>query len=302
MLGIPSLPLSPRLCSSLLQVLLLTNLGYPVSVAAHVAAHEKIETLSRLIQQDPVNTQLYVSRAEVYRLHGDQDNAIMDFSKALAIDPDNVTAITGLARTFMDQGEYQLAIVQLNRALKREPCNVRALTVRAQANMETGRPLFAAMDYAHAIEQSQQQGKPLPDYYLKRAHAYEAAGNQYIESALLSLDEGIKLLGNIRTLELYAVELETRLDNFAAAHARLSSILDRATRKEFLLLQRGDILSSAGETAAALQDYLAVQAAIESLPTQRRHSVSVMQLQHDIDARLASHENQRRSKHDDQDL
>lgn len=299
MLGIPSLPLSHRLCSGLLQVLLITNLGYPVSVAAHVGAHEKIASLSRLIQQDPVNTQLYVSRAEVYRLHGDQDNAIMDFSKALAIDPENVTATTGLARTYMDQGEYQQAIVQLNRALTREPCNVRALTVRAQANMKTGRPLFAAADYAHAIEQSRQQGKPLPDYYLKRARAYKAAGDQYIESALLSLDEGIKLLGNIRSLELYAVELEARLDNFAAAHARLSRILDHATRKEFLLLQRGDILSSAGDRAAATQDYLAARTAIESLPTERRHSVSVMQLEHDIDARLASHENHRRNNHND---
>ena len=302
MVEIPSLHWSHRLCSSLLQALLITSLGYPVSVAAHVGAHEKIETLSRLIQQDPANSQLYVSRAEVYRLHGNRDNAIMDFSKALAIDPESVTAITGLARTYMDQGDYQQAIVHLNRALAGEPCNVRALTVRAQAHMETGRPLLAAADFTQAIEQSRQQGKPLPDYYLKRARAYEAAGDQYIESALLSLDEGIELLGNIRSLSLYAVELETRLDNFAAAHARLSSILGRATRKEFLLLQRGDILSSAGDRAAATQDYLAALAAIDSLPTQRRHSVSVMQLQHDIEARLASHENHLRSKHNDQDF
>ena len=299
MVEIPSLHRTHRLCSSLLHVLLITNLGYPVSVAAHVGADEKIGTLSHRIQQEPANSQLYELRGEVYRLHGNQHNAIMDFSKALAIDPENVTATTGLARTYMDQGEYQQAIVQLNRALTREPCNVRALTVRAQANMKTGRPLFAAADYSHAIEQSRQQGKPLPDYYLKRARAYEAAGDQYIESALLSLDEGIKLLGNIRSLELYAVELEARLDNFAAAHARLSRILDHAKRKEFLLLQRGDILSSAGDRAAATQDYLAARTAIESLPTERRHSVSVMQLEHDIDARLASHENHRRNNHND---
>jgi tetratricopeptide (TPR) repeat protein len=299
MAGIPSLHWPHRLCSSLLQALLITNLGYPVSVAAHVGAHEKIETLSHRIQQDPANSQLYLSRGEVYRLHGNQHNAIMDFSKALTIDPESVTAITGLARTYLDQGDHQQAIVNLNRALALEPCNVRALSVRAQANMETGRPLFAAADYTHAIEQTRQQGKPLPDYFLKRARAYEAAGDQYIESALLSLDEGIELLGNIRSLSLYAVELETRLENFTAAHARLSSILGRATRKEFLLLQRGDILSLAGDTTAATKDYLAAQAAIESLPTQRRHSVSVIQLQHDIEARLASRENHRRSKQDD---
>jgi predicted Zn-dependent protease len=255
--GIPSVPRSIRLCSSLLQALVLAVLGFPFSAAAHVGIHEEIETLSRLIRQAPANSQLYVSRGEAYRLHSNRDSAITDFSKALDIDPGNVAATTGLGRTYLDQGNPRQAIVHLNTALAREQGNVRALILRAQANAGSGRPLEAAADYTRAIEQFGKQGKPLPGYYLERARAYAAAGDQYIDRALQGLDEGISVLGNIRTLELYAVELETRRGDFDAALVRLNSVLAGAPRKEFLLLRRGDILTAAGRTTAAVQDYLA---------------------------------------------
>ena len=110
--GIPSVPRSIRLCSSLLQALVLAVLGFPFSAAAHVGIHEEIETLSRLIRQAPANSQLYVSRGEAYRLHSNRDSAITDFSKALDIDPGNVAATTGLGRTYLDQGNPRQATRQ----------------------------------------------------------------------------------------------------------------------------------------------------------------------------------------------
>jgi predicted Zn-dependent protease len=285
------MPRARHLYSNLLQALIFAILGFPFPIAAHVGVHEEIQTLSHLIRLDPANPQLYVSRAEAYRLHGNQGRAITDFSKALDIDPDNVAAATGLGRTYLDQGNPGQAIVQLNRALARETGNVRALTSRARANTGTGKPLQAAADYTRAIEQFRAPGKPLPGYYLERARAYAAAGDAYIDTALEGLDEGINVLGNIRTLELYAVELETRGGNINAALVRLDRIVARAERKEFLLLQRGDLLTAAGRTSTAAKDYFAAQAAIDALPPQRRHTRSVRQLQADLNARLAAHGN-----------
>lgn len=285
---IPSISRVHHLYSSLLQALALVILCFPFCSAAHVGIHEEIERFTRSIQQGPGNSQLYVSRGEVYRLHGNRDRAITDFRKALDIDPGNVAATTGLGRTYLDQGNPQQAIVHLNRALAWEPGNVRALTIRAQANTGMGRPLKAAVDYTRAIEQFREDRKPLPEYYLECARAYELAGNQYIDKALQCLDEGINVMGHIRTLELYAVELETGLGNFDAALVRLDSILARAARKEFLLLQRGDILTAAGRPTAAAQEYLAAQEAINTLPSHRRHTRSVRQLQADLAARLTS--------------
>jgi len=291
MYGILSMPGTRRLCSCLLQALALALLGFPFFSAAHVGINEEIETLARLIQQDPTISQLYVSRGEAYRLHGNRDSAIADFRKALNIDPVNVSATIGLVRTYLDQGNNRQAIGLLNRALAREPGNVRALTLRAQANAGTKRPLKAAADYTRAIEQFREPGKPLPGFYLERARAYAAAGDQYVDRALQGLDEGINVLGNIRILELYAVELETERGNFDAALVRFNKILAREARKESMLLQRGDILTAAGLTKEATQDYLAAQAAIDALPLQRRHTSSVRQIQAELDARLTFHGN-----------
>jgi predicted Zn-dependent protease len=271
------------------QALALAMLCFPSFSSAHVSTHEQIERLSRIIDQDPGNPQLYVSRGEAYRLHGNRDSAITDFKKALDIDSGNVGAQTGLGQTYVDQGIPQQAIVVLNLALSREPGNVRALTIRAQANTAAGKPLKAAVDYIRAIEQFREHGKPLPGYYLECARAYVSAGGRYVERALQCLDEGVEALGHVRALELYAVELETGRGNHDAALVRLDSILARAARKEFLLLQRGDILTAAGRTTAATQEYLAAQRAVDALPPQRRLTQSVDQLQSDLTARLASH-------------
>jgi tetratricopeptide (TPR) repeat protein len=285
---ISSMLMVHRIYSILMQVLTLAILCFPLFSIAHVSTHDEIERLSSSIGQDPGNSQLYVSRGEAYRLHRNWDGAITDFKKALYIDQGNVAAATGLGRTFLDQGYPQQAIVQLNRALTCEPGNVRALIIRAQANSSAGKPLKAAVDYTRAIEQSREHGKPLPEYYLECARAYASAGDQYVDKALQCLDGGVKVLGHIRALELYAVELETGRGDFDAALVRLDSVIARAARKEFLLLQRGDILAAAGRPTAATHEYFAAQEAIDALPPQRRYSPSVSQLQIDLATRLTS--------------
>ena len=288
-LEIPSTSKARRLHSSFLRLLVCTTLSFPMFTTAHIGVHEEIDELSRNIRENSGNPQLYISRGEGYRIDGHWDSAIADFSKALVIDSGNVAAETGLGRTYLDQGNPGQAIVHLNRALARKTGDVQALILRAKANAGIGNPLIAAADYTHAIEQFRGQQKPLPGYYLQRAQNYAAAGDPYIDAALEGLDEGINVLGNIRTLELYAVELETRRGNVDAALARLDSILAGAVRKEFLLLQRGDVQSAAGRKDAAVTDYRAALAAIDALPPQRRHTRSVRQLKADLGARLENH-------------
>jgi tetratricopeptide (TPR) repeat protein len=183
---------------------------------------------------------------------------------------------------------YKQALEHLNRALARQPDNVRALITRAAAYRATGKPLAAAADYTRAIRQFHPPDKPLPEYYLERARTYVEAGDGYLGKAVQGLDEGLGVLGNIQTLELYAVELEARRGNVDAALERLDNILAYSPRKESLLAQRGEILLAVNRNAEAKQDFLAAQAAIAALPPARRHTPLVETLQADIAARLAS--------------
>lgn len=268
--------------------LLLAAAVFSSSALGHAGLHEEIEEITRLIQQDPENAQLYLHRGNVYRIHQDWDHALVDFHKALQLGADNASTDTGLGRTWFDQGSSKQALEYLNRALTRQPGNVRALVTRARANRATGKPLVAAADYTRAIRQFHSPRKPLPEYYLERARAYAEADDRYLGKAVKGLDEGIGVLGNIQTLELYAVELETRRGNVDAALQRLDNILARSPRKESLLARRGDILLAANRNAEAKQDFLAAQAAIAALPPQRRHTRLIEALQAEISDRLTS--------------
>jgi tetratricopeptide (TPR) repeat protein len=264
--------------------LLLASL--PLSLLAHSGVHEQIEDASRRIAAAPGNPQGYVQRGDLYRIHRDWDRALADFGTALQLDATAAGAELGLGRTRLDQGAPQQALPHLNRALARQPGNVRALVTRAQAWRALGKPLTAAADYSRAIEHFPEPGKPLPEYYLERARAWAAAGDPHLGKALQGLDEGLQVLGNIQTLALYAVELETRRGNVAGALLRLDPLLAGATRKEFLLLARGDILAAANREQEARQNFLAAQAAIAALPPRHRHTRSMQQLAKTLTARL----------------
>jgi tetratricopeptide (TPR) repeat protein len=276
--------LSRAVLSGFTGVLGLVLAGLPLSILAHSGVHEQIEDATRRIAAAPENPQGYLQRGDLYRIHRDWDRALADFRKALQLDA--AGAELGLGRTWLDQGAPQQALPHLDRALARQPGNVRALVTRAQAWRALGKPLAAAADYSRAIEHYPEPGKPLPEYYLERARAYAAAGEPHIDKALQGLDEGMQILGNIQTLALYAVELETQRGNVEGALLRLDPLLAGATRKEFLLLARGDILAAANREQEARQDFLAAQAAIAALPPRHRHTRSVQQLATTLTARL----------------
>jgi tetratricopeptide (TPR) repeat protein len=269
-----------------LPVLLLLITAFSCSTFAHTGVHEELQALTLLIQQDPVNPHWYLHRGDLYRIHQDRDLALADFRKARQLDTRDAAAELGLGRTWLEQGSPQQALAHLNRALTLQPANVRALVTRAMTYRALGEPLAAAADYDRAIGQFSEPDTPLPEYYLERARAFTAAGDAHIGKALQGLDEGMQVLGDLQTLALYAVELEKGRGHYDAALTRLDPLLEGASRKELLLLERGDILLAANRQQEARQDFLAAQAAIAALPPRYRQTRLVQQLESELTARL----------------
>lgn len=267
-------------------LLCIASMILPPLLQAGEYLNAEIVELTASIRQDPGNAGLYLQRSDQYRNHRYWRNARADLGKAHRLGADTALVETRLGELCADQGLHQQAITHLNKALARQPDSVTALVGRAESHRALARPLAAAADYSRAIALFQPPDKALPEYYLQRARAYAEAGDQYLDSALQGLDAGIRELGNIRSLELLAVELERRKGNTGAALQRLDSIIAAADRREFLLVQRGDILLAAGRIGDAVQDFLAASAAIDDLPPSRRHTRSVRALRDDIDARL----------------
>ena len=248
-------------------------------LTAHPDVELQIRDLTARIAREPQNPTLWMQRGELNRIHRSWAEAESDYRHARKIQPDLEVVDFLLGRMKLDAGQPKQAKKYLDRFLAAQPGHAKALVQRGRALVRLGQPLAAAGDYTQALEAfDRNDDRPDPSYYLDRARALVEAGPQHTETALRGIDEGLERWGRVITLQLYALELETKLGRHAAALARLERIAASANRQETWLVRRGEIYESAGQTDAARAAYAAALEAIEALPVSRRSSRAMQEL------------------------
>jgi tetratricopeptide (TPR) repeat protein len=259
-----------RFARALPALLLCTSLVR--DAVSHDGIHEQIEAVTREIGQTP-EPRLYLRRGELHRIHRDWTAALADYAEAARLEPRNELVEFCRGRMFLEAGRLLEAEAALDRHLARNPGNAEALLARARVLSQAGRHEAAAGDYTRAIERF---GSAKPDLYVERARAQTAAGR--IEAGLLGLDEGIRKLGPLVTLELPAIDLELRLRRCDQALARLDAVSRQSPRKEMWLARRGEILELSGRAAEAADAYAAAMKAIEALALEQRRTAVMVEL------------------------
>jgi tetratricopeptide (TPR) repeat protein len=244
---------------------------------AHEGLHEQILAVTAKIKRDPKNASLYLHRGELHRLHRDWTRAAADYDRAARLQP-NLT-IVDLARGKMlfEAGRLQRAKFTLDRFLSQQPGHYEGLLTRARVLARIGARNDAIKDFTQALDLAE-SSTPEPELYLERAQV-TAGDAQRIAEALNGLDEGIKRLGPLVTLQLAAIDLELRRHNYDGALHRLDLIAAQSERKESWLVRRGEILKLAGRDEEARAAFNAALVAIESLPPARRQSRAITALQ-----------------------
>ena len=124
-------------------------------------------------------------------------------------------------------------------------------------------------------------GTPRPEYFLERARALEAAGPSHLAEALTGLDDGVERLGDVITLQLYAVDLELARGNYEGALERLDQISAGSVRQEPWLVRKATILEAAGRKEDARAAYEQTLISIGELPSSRRNNKAVARLEHE---------------------
>jgi len=266
-------------CKSLITVLVLLCLAPAGSVFAHQAIDAQILDLTERIAATPEDATLYLRRGELHRVHQDWELAVKDYGKARELDPELAEVDLCQGRMQLEAGEWAAARESLDRYLVVHPDHVVGLATRARARARLGDNLGAAADFTAALATT--GGRPQPGYYLERARALVAAGDEYLDQAIKGLDEGLERLGKPVTLQLLAIELETRAGRYDAALERLQGFLERAKRKETWLVRRAEILEAAGRPEEARASYVAALEAIEALSVGRRRSRAITNLENE---------------------
>jgi predicted Zn-dependent protease len=247
----------------------------PSFVLAHEGLHEQIEAVTAKIKRDPKNASLYLQRGELHRLHRDWIRAAADYDRAKSLQPSLTIVDLARGKMLFESRRLQQAKFLLDRFLRRQPNHVEGLVTRARVLSRIGARVQAAQDFTQALALAP---TPEPEIYLERAKAL-AGDKRYFEEALRGLDEGIKRLGPVVTMQLAAIDLELSRRNYDSALTRLDVIAAQSERKEMWLIQRGEILRSAGRIEEARAAFNAALVAIDSLPPERRQTRAVIALQ-----------------------
>ncbi len=204
-----------------------------------------------------------------------QDYTLADFERVAEINPDLAEVDMSLGRMFLASGRPVQAEEAFKRFILQVPNHAEARVTLAMALVQLDRRREAVVEYTRAIKLCP---SPTPGLYLERAKTLIDEGDGYVDEALRGLDEGIHRLGPIITLQLYAIDLELKKNQFDAALIRLEQITEKASRKETWLARRGDILEKAGRADQALVAHASALAAIQKLPAHRRSTQTMTQL------------------------
>ncbi len=263
--------------------LLLTGALAPTA-QAHGPDHEVILALTAELALRPGDVQLHLNRGERYRSHGDLTNARIDFEAALSNNPACQPARLRLALVARNQDRLTEALQLLDRTLAVEGTNLLARAVRADVLVRSGRPADAVPEWDRVIAGSR---SPRPDLFLSRARTILLADTNAWRQALAGIDEGLRRVGPVPSLQWYALELEEGAGETTAAVRRVDAIMEGVERNERWLTRRGDILQKAGRSADARKDYRRAVAALDRLPERLRRTIASEELRRELEAKLA---------------
>ncbi len=252
-----------------------------VRLCGHGDVHLRINQLTEEIIRTPTNILLFLQRADMYRADGNFTNALMDLQSAERIDPKATRVGFFRGRIFLEAQMPELALASLDPYLASSPKDSEAFATRARALIKLGRFAQAAEDYTAAITILSAG----PELFIERAEAWRLAGKA--ERSLQSLDEGIRRLGPLVTLELPAIDLEISLKRYEAAVSRIDTVSARLQRKETWLHRRGEILRLAGREEEARKSFREALQSLDRLPVTHRNTRATQELEARLQAALA---------------
>jgi tetratricopeptide (TPR) repeat protein len=262
-------------------LLILLPMFCAANLRAHGDLHPRIVALTEQFKREPTNAMLVFERGELHRTHRDFTNALADYDLAEKLNPKLPLLNFCRGRLFLEAEQPNLALPFLDKYLSRATNDPVAFATRARVRFQLKQFRESANDFTRAIALAPTGS---PEYYIERADSLAAAGAA--DEAVRGLDEGIARMGQLITLNLRAVELETSLKRYDAAVKRLDAILSRTQRKETWLVRRAEVQMTAGRTNDAVASYKEALAALDRLPATQRHTRAMVELEASIRSAL----------------
>lgn len=254
-------------------------------VAINAGAHGDLDIRIRMatdeIAKDTNNPSLYLHRAELHREHKDWPAASNDYDSVARLDPTAKNVDFYRGRMLADAGDFASAKERFDRYLSNQPKDGLGFVERGRVFVKLGARTNAIADYSAGLKLL---NEPQPEFFIELAQVF--CEDKQDEEALRVLDEGVRRLGPVVTLQVLGIDIELKQKKYDAALARLDTIIAQAARKENWYAQRGDIELLAGRPAEAQQAYEDCLTAITRLPVRLQTLPPIMNLKARVKASI----------------
>jgi FtsP/CotA-like multicopper oxidase with cupredoxin domain/tetratricopeptide (TPR) repeat protein len=244
---------------------------------------EAMESVNRQIAANPRDGRLLVQRARLQALSRKFDQALSDLDQANRLTP--LPEIDReKAQVYLTAGWNETGVEHATRHLAKFPEDAEAYLIRGRINAKLAKPAEAGADLGAAI---QRMPEPPLDLYMERATVLTTPDGAHLGEALSTLEQGMKRLGKVVTLESAALEIELQQQRYDAALARVDGLTQRMPRKDTWLARRGDILVKAGRIPESREAYQQALDAINKLSPVQRAKPATRELEKQLKDLLA---------------
>jgi tetratricopeptide (TPR) repeat protein len=128
---------------------------------------------TKAIEANAQYADAYASRGIVYQIKGDNDHAIADYTKAIEIDPRNANAFVGRGMVYRLRGDSDHAVADYTQAIEINPRSANGYLNRGSIFEATGERDRAIADFSKAIDLAPRDAEA----HVRRGIIYQATGN-----------------------------------------------------------------------------------------------------------------------------
>jgi len=223
----------------------------------------RIAEKTNAIRTEPKNALLYMQRGELYFQHEQPDSALIDYRTALNKGLDTSVIHELMAEAFLANEENEEGLRSVAEFLALEPSNLKGIHTRGKLLEASGKLKDAIADFEFVLEKA---NNPRPQDFAHLSDLYLKSDPTDFERSIGTLNNGIKKLGNVISLQMKIYDLEKGRKNYTAAHQLLDEMMGPLSRKERLLVEKAELFLMEGKTLEAAEWLVTSENAIASLP------------------------------------
>ena len=251
-----------------------------IGTYAHGDLDARIKKITKQIEKDPSNPDLYIKRGELYFQHEEYKNSIVDYEHANALGVSSIALDILFAQSYDKAGKYPIALDYLENVLKQEPDQVVSNRLKGNILVDQQHYLAGAKSLEHALQYSI---KKLPEHYVGLATAYRAVeSDESNQKAIQTMLAGVKELGDLPVFLNHLVSLYQEKGDYENAIKTQSKIIAISKRKEIPYLSRAKLYRLSNNISAAKDDLIFARKSINSLPRRLLNSDQMIKLVEEI--------------------